>query len=168
MRSVVVPSADELPDNKARWTWAAVRLTGGTVEAAWRAALSVMCPGLGWTGDVESKSYDACVFGGHVILEDADTSLSDGRLRSRNPTHTAPRPDRGHPARRGGSDNAGPHKPRIPRTTSTASSRPGPSGGVGHSRSGPPHAKQIATPSRGGWQGKGATRLTGPAAAPHA
>jgi hypothetical protein len=166
VRTVRVP--EELEGTRERWTWATVCITGGTEEAAWRAALSVTCPGLGWSVGstvADAKSFDACVFGG---CGPVDTSLYGGKTMFHTPTHRAPRPDRAPYAKSGGSGSAGPHRQRIQRPTSSASSHPGPVGGVGRPQTARLTARPTAKPGRGGWQGRSATRPTAPSVAPHA
>lgn len=171
LRTVTVPPVEELEGWKARWTWAAVRMTGGSEEAAWRAALTVECPGLGWTAiDVSvpaPKSFDACVFGAGCAAV-SDTSSSGGRPTTRNPTHRGPPPHRAPPAKNGGSGSGGPHRPPTQRPTSSASSRPGPVAGAAHPRSARPPPRPHATPGKAGWMGRDATKRPVSAAAPHA
>jgi hypothetical protein len=158
LRSVGVPAG--LPSERARWTWATVRL-GGTEEMAWQAALSVDCPGLGWVTGAP-RSFDSAVFGAAVTV--ADTSSSAGKLPSRTPTHMPPRPHRAQIAKSVGSGNAGLHRPLTQRPTSSASSHRGRGGGGAHPPSARPHATPHARPGTGGWMGRAATRplvLTG-------
>ena len=167
VRTVAVPSG--LPSERARGTWAAVRLTGGTEEAAWRSALAVECPGLGWiTGGGGPRSFDSVVFGGRTVVATADTSSSAGKQPSRIPTHRPPRPHRERIVKSGGSGSAGPHRPPTQRPTSSASSRRGPGAGEGHPRSARPHATPPARPGTGGWMGRGATRPPVPTGVPPA
>ena len=169
VRTVTLPPMEELEGDRARWTWAAVRLTGGSVEAAWRAALAVDCPGLAWGSVVApAKSFDACVFGSFCDEAVSDTSSYVAKPKIHNPTHRAPRPDRAPLVRHAGSDSAGPHRPRTQRPTSSASSRPGIGAGVAHPRSARPPPRPHATPGKAGWMGRDATKRPVSAAAPHA
>jgi hypothetical protein len=170
LRTVTVPA--ELEGDQARWTWAAMRLTGREEAAAWREALRVTCPGLGWSSaGCSPKPYDACVFGAAPSLateEVGGKSLSGERPRTHNPIHRAPRPDRAPHAKHGGSGTAGQHRPPTQRPTSSASSRPGHGAGAAHPRTGPPQSRQHAMPGKGGWMGRAATKPPGPPVAPRA
>lgn len=173
LRTVAVPPVEELEGWKERWTWAAVRMTGGSEEAAWRAALAVECPGLGWDTDcyANPKPFDSCVFGAAPVggTEAAsDTSSFGGRPRFHTPIHRGPPPHRAPHAKHGGSGSAGPHRPPTQRPTSNASSRPAHGAGGANPRPARPTARPHATPGKAGWMGREATKRPGSAAVPHA
>lgn len=164
----------EISGEKARWTWAAVRLTGGSIEAAWRAALTVECPGLKWMSEETSsktiaKSYDACVFGDvPAVVRDADMFLSAGKKPSHIRTHMPP-PHRKVPVgKHEASDNEASRKPRTPLSTSNASSHRVHREGVARPQIARPQSKQNARPDKAGWMGRGATNPPLRLAAPHA
>ena len=173
LRTVSVPAKEDLESWKARWTWAAVRMTGGTEEAAWRAALAADHVGLGWESTSGSgvvaapKSFDACVFGAAPVGV-SDMSLSDGMSRRHTPTHRGPPPHRAPPAKHGGSGSGGPHRPPTQRPTSSASSRPGHAAGAAHPRTSQPTPRQHATPGKVGWMGRDATKRPVPSTVPRA
>lgn len=170
--SVTVPPVEELESEQGRWTWVAVRMTGGSIEAAWHAALALECPGLGWSSTVTETaptSYDACVFGAApMTVTDVGMSSFGAKPLSRTPTHRGPPPYRAQSGKHGVSGNAGPHKRPTQQPTSSASSHPAPVAEEARRSHVPPIARQSAKPGKGGWMGRAATKPPGPSVAPRA
>lgn len=164
--SVAVPA--ELTTEVDRWTWVtAFAIAGGVESAAWQAVLRRAYPGIGWTdGGVSTQvcPYGVAVFGSDPVgaVGASDTSSSSGSLRTHSHSQKRPPSRPGPTGSGGGSGNGGGRKHGAPRPTSSASPRPGPSGGAADGRT-PRHG---AKPHTGGWMGSVPTKLKARPVAP--